>query len=227
MYIKFKWFRGAFNLSVGEVFSDSKWEIIKDLSNEKLSPLQLAEKYSTTLGNVGHQLRILEAYGLVKKEKISNRDKGKPRMLFSLADDYAYLVSAAKGFANKKLLNLSGYHDTILRMWFVNDSKMHYFLEKFYWSIEEHIDYINGMAVKIVGDKIDVILLTDLKTELSKRIKGDIVIKDRGGLSVSFNSNLCRETDLKKFDLSEYHVIYDPKNIFHTIKKSLKIIVAN
>ena len=39
-----------------------------------------------------------------KKEKIKNRDKGKPRTLFSLTGDYAYLISAMDNFADKKLL---------------------------------------------------------------------------------------------------------------------------
>ena len=71
------------------MFTEQKWNILKCLSEEKYSPLQLAEKLDTTMANISQQLRLLEAANLVKKKKIKNRDKGKPRTLFSLTDDYA------------------------------------------------------------------------------------------------------------------------------------------
>ncbi|MEA2036794.1 MAG: hypothetical protein U9O94_04760 [Nanoarchaeota archaeon] len=213
-------------MNIGSVFSDSKWGIIKDLSEQKLSPLQLANKYDTTMGNVGHQLRLLEAYGLIKKEKVSNREKGKPRTLFSLAYDCAYLVSATKGFADRKLLKLSDYHDTILKMWFVDDSRIHYYLEKFYWKIEDHIEDINGMAIiKYSDSDVDVVILTDAKKELKEKIGKEMVIGNKNKEGVRFNIQFLSKDQLKSLDLvKDLHIIYDPNNVLSCYKKSFDLV---
>ena len=209
---------------VGDVFSDSKWDILKDLSEKKFSPLQLAEKYKTTVGNVGHQLRLLEAFGLIKKEKISNREKGKPRTLFSLAYDCAFLASATDGFADRKLLKLSDHHDTILKMWFIDDTRLHYYLEKFYWKIEDHIDKINGIAVRSAGDMVHVVILTKAKKQLEKKIGSEIILKDREGVPLAFVLRFMDEEELKSFgSLKEHHVIYDPNNVLGCYKQSFSI----
>lgn len=212
-------------MDIGEVFNNSKWEIIKDLSEKKFSPMQLAQKYNTTIGNVGHQLRLLEAYGLVKKERICNRNKGKPRTLFSLANNYAYLVSASKGFAEKKLLKLSSYHNTILKMWFIEDSRLHYHMEKFYWKIEDYIDKINGMAVRISSeDVIQMVILTNVKKQLMGKIDSEIIIKNRDNFAVTFNIKFLTGNELKKFDLIKtYHIIYDPNAMLSCYKESFEL----
>ena len=214
----------CFRMTVGELFSESKWQIIKDLSEKKLSPIQLAQKYNTTVGNVGHQLRLLEAYGLIKKEKTQNRDKGKPRTLFSLAYDCAYLVSASKGFAQKKLLRLSDYHDTIIKMWFIDDARFHYPLEKLYWTIEDHIEHINGIAVKINGENsMHILILTNNKSELKKKINSMIIIKNKNKDEIIFNIDFLAESELGKAShIGDYNIIYDPNSFLSCYRKSFE-----
>jgi predicted transcriptional regulator len=209
-------------MSVGDVFNNNKWDIIKDLSEKKFSPIELAQRYNTTVGNIGHQLRLLEAYGLIKKEKVPNRDKGKPRTLFSLAYNCAYLVSATNGFARKRLLKLSDYHDTILKMWFIDDPRIHYFLEKFYWKIEDYIDLINGIAVKTHSSGIiEVIILTSMKKELRNKIGSKIVIENKNKGKITFNLQFVNKDELKDFALiKDYFIVYDPNKIFSCYKEA-------
>jgi predicted transcriptional regulator len=209
-------------VSVGEVFTNAKWDIIKDLSLKKLSPIQLAERYKTTPGNIGHQLRLLEAYGLIKKEKVSNRDKGKPRTLFSLSNDYGYIVTATKNFAQKRLLKLSNYHDTILKMWFIEDPRFHYPLEKFYWKIEDHINKINGIAVRISGlSKVEVIILSNKKQELVKNLGDSIKINDKEGNVINFDIKFLDSKQIKRTPrLVDFHFIHDPNSILQICKES-------
>ena len=68
--------------------------------------MELASSLNTTSANISQQLRLLELGGLVKSEKTSNVDKGKPRVIYSLAGDNAYLIYAGQDFANKKLVSL-------------------------------------------------------------------------------------------------------------------------
>ena len=148
------------------MFTEQKWNILRSLSNEKLSPLQLAENLNTTMANVSQQLRLLEAANLVKKEKIKNRDKGKPRALFSLTDDYAYLVSTMKKFANKRLLKVTDHHKIILKIWFLKNPELHYTLERIYWKVEPHIKHIDIMAVNESSNEIYIV--SDRKKEIER-----------------------------------------------------------
>src|SRR3989338_3360904 len=101
-------------MKMKSMLKEQKWNILRELSSEKASPLQLAEKLNTTMANISQQLRLLEATNLVKKEKIRNRDRGKPRTLFSLNDDCAYIALAARGFAGKMLLKTTDHQKIIL-----------------------------------------------------------------------------------------------------------------
>ncbi|MEM2139161.1 MAG: ArsR family transcriptional regulator [Candidatus Woesearchaeota archaeon] len=73
------------------LFSSTRWEILKTLSEKKLSPIELADKLKTTSANISQQLRLLELAGLIKSEKLSNSDKGKPRIVYSLAGDFSFI----------------------------------------------------------------------------------------------------------------------------------------
>ena len=134
------------------LFTDTRWYILKCLSEEPASPTQIAKKLNTTIANVSQQLRLLEALDLVKKERIRNRDKGKPRMLFSLARDMALLVPTAKDFAQRTLIPLADHQKHILRIWLSPVPEIHYAIEKLWWKLEEHLDSILAIAI-VAGAK--------------------------------------------------------------------------
>lgn len=157
------------------MFTEQKWNILKCLSEDKYSPLQLADKLETTMANISQQLRLLEATNLVKKEKIRNRDKGKPRTLFSLSEDHAYLISAMDRFADKRLLKVNDHHKTVLRIWFLEDEILQNNVEKVYWKIKPKLSGIDMIAVDeenkeiiIVSDKKDIV---DIKENDNIKIK--------------------------------------------------------
>ena len=129
------------------MFTEQKWNILKCLSEEKYSPLQLSEKLDTSMANISQQLKLLEVVNLVKKEKIRNRDKGKPRTLFSLRGDYAYLISTMRKFTNKRLLKVTDHHKAILRIWFLENKELHHSLESLYWKLEPYLENIDIIAL--------------------------------------------------------------------------------
>ena len=67
--------------------------------------MELASALNTTSANISQQLRLLELASLVKSEKTSNVDKGKPRVIYSLAGESAYLIYTGQNFAEKKLVS--------------------------------------------------------------------------------------------------------------------------
>ena len=109
------------------------------------------------MANISQQLKLLEAANLVHKRKIKNRDKGKPRSLFSLTDDFVFLVPAMNNFAGKKLLKATNHHKIMLRIWFLKNEQLHYPLEKLYWRLEKSFDSIEAILVDEVKNQIIVV----------------------------------------------------------------------
>ena len=192
------------------MFSEQKWNILKCLSEGKYSPIQLAEKLNTTMANISQQLRLLEAANLVKKEKIKNRDKGKPRSLFSLSDDYAYLVPTMSNFTDKKLLRVKDHHRIILKIWFLENPELHSHIEQVYWKIEPHLSQIQAIAINQVSK--EVILISNKPDVIEKAVSKSKAIN----VKIFSSEGAAKALQLSKepfSSLSELSVIYDPNNI--------------
>jgi len=97
------------------LLTGTKWDIIKLLSKEPSSPLEIAKKLKTTIANVSQQIRLLQTAGLIKKEKTGYGQPGRPRILFSLSDDYAFIIIFSKDFAEKKLVKISQKQKEVLK----------------------------------------------------------------------------------------------------------------
>ena len=104
-------------MDIETLLTGSKWAIIELLAKTPSSPTELAKKLNTTIANTSQQLRLLQAAGLIKKKRTSEVKPGKPRMLFSLSDDFCFMIIISKGFAKKKLIRLDAKKKTILEAW--------------------------------------------------------------------------------------------------------------
>jgi predicted ArsR family transcriptional regulator len=97
------------------LLTGTKWEILEILAVKPSSPLEMAKRVGTTIANISQQLRLLQTAGLVKKKRTGSGKPGKPRMLFSLSDDYAFITILSKGFAKKKLIRISQKQREVVR----------------------------------------------------------------------------------------------------------------
>jgi predicted transcriptional regulator len=142
-------------MQLEQMFTEQKWNILRALSEEPQSPLQLSQKLNTTMANISQQLKLLEAVNLVKKEKIRNRDKGKPRTLFSLNGEYAFLIPVTAKFTDKRLIKTTDHQKSILRIWFLDNHQ--HDIERFYWSIRDSLPSISAIIVDETAKKIHVV----------------------------------------------------------------------
>lgn len=94
-------------MDIENLLTGTKWDIIQLLSKRQYSPLELSKQLNTTIANISQQLRLLETADLIKKNKTGSTGPGKPRTLFSLSDDYAFITIISQGFAQKKLIHLT------------------------------------------------------------------------------------------------------------------------
>lgn len=127
------------------LFTASKWDILKQLEVHERSPIELARVCNTSVANVSQQLRLLEMAGLVTSRRISNRDRDKPRILYSIAGDLSYVIATSDKFVDKKVLRLSEHNKIIMRIWFIEDAGVRYALEKTFWTLEPHLSEIDRL----------------------------------------------------------------------------------
>ena len=151
-------------MEIEPLISGSKWTILELLSEKSLSPTEMAEKTKTSLANISQQLRLLEMTGIVKKERQNLREKGKPRMLFSLNDDYSYVVAMFHDFSAKKLFPATGHHKVVMKIWCLLDAGAHYAVEKFYFDCEQYLSGISEIYVTPDSKKI-IVAVKDRESE--------------------------------------------------------------
>lgn len=183
------------------LFTSSKWEILKLLEKGSASPIELASLSRTSVANVSQQLRLLEMAGLVKSERISNRDKGQPRILYSLAGNSCYMISTASNFVNKKHHTMSDFNKIILKIWFHPQQELHYFIEKGFWQIDQHVPKLDALAVSTSPEGLNFHLVTDQKL-------GDfspVTFTNFEGFSMKVNYTINKADDLPE----SAYLLYD------------------
>jgi hypothetical protein len=208
------------------LFTEQKWNILKSLSEGKFSPLQLANKSNTTIANISQQLRLLEARDLVQKEKIPNRERGKPRTLFSLNENYAYIISVTAGFAGKRLLILNPFDKILLRILHVHDVQLHYFLVKALWKIDDYLNQIDLILFFSDKDVVEIFLSGEKAKDIAKRINS-LQVKDHNGLELMIKFTGLTENELLRAvkmgrqpfsSCSSSNVLYDPQLVFSKLE---------
>ena len=133
-------------MEIESLFSSTRWEILKILSSVRLSPIELALKMKTTSANISQQLRLLELAGLVKSEKTSNRDKGKPRVIYSLVGNSSFIILTLPNFAEKKQLPLTEYNTFLLKTLFIENTEYHHVLIELYFKLRDILSNIKLIA---------------------------------------------------------------------------------
>jgi predicted transcriptional regulator len=191
-------------VEIESLFSSTRWEILKALSQEKLSPIELAEKMKTTSANISQQLRLLELAGLVKSEKTSNSEKGKPRIIYSLVGDSSFIILTSPNFVDKKMLPLSHYHKYMLKTMFVDNFDIQSSLAELYFKIKDHLSMIKIIAADTSSA---FIVAENQKTS-------DLLKKALDDFKKVRISILSLEDFRKKSSVSKLIVLYDPKGLY-------------
>jgi DNA-binding transcriptional regulator GbsR (MarR family) len=192
------------------MFSDQKWNILKCLSEGKYSPIQLAEKLNTTMANISQQMRLLEAANLVKKEKIKNRDKGKPRALFSLSDEFAYMIPTMKGFAQKKLIKVNDHQKIMLKIWFIEDASVQNAIERAYLKLKP---WLKDIKMMVISGQKELIVVSDNPEHIKKLSSdSDVPVKIMPSKDAEKNYRNSAYSDPK------FTILHVQKNSFFDMK---------
>jgi hypothetical protein len=118
-----------------ELLSKSRWEILKELSKGDRSASELAKKTGQSTANMANQLKILEAYSIIKKAKPeeTKRKAGKPKTPYALSQDLIVAGVLRPGFADKRVMkckDLDDFQKLALNGFFMLESHDNYCLLK-------------------------------------------------------------------------------------------------
>jgi len=208
-------------MEYGALLTDSKWNIIKELSKKEQTPTDLAEKTNTSLANISQQLRLLEAYGLVKKErKINTKEPGKPRTVFSLGKEVMHTIIVSNYFAEKKDLELDYLQKAIFTLWMMERKEDIYYLEKFLITNEELIKKCDAIGlVKSDNEKIELLLVTEHIQDIRDKYSNQTVqnLEDKKKTIVCWTHNIKEIEDGIKGNND--HFIHLVKNLKSVLEK--------
>ncbi len=194
------------------LFTSVKWDVLRELSQADKSPIELSAHNTTSMSNISQALRFLEIAGLVKSKRIPNRDKGQPRVVYSLKNDFAYVIIAADGFAEKRLIELDQRKKSLLRIWLYEDETVQPFLEKAFDALFPYLNQILAVFYDNNSSSNKILVRIIPKKESLKRIPSDIAGEFYGiKKNIEFNQMKQGEIEKKK---SFLYPIYDPQKLY-------------
>ena len=146
-------------------FSNSKWEILRELSKKPSSPMELSQVFGTSVANISQQLRLMEAMGMVDKTKVKNSEKGKPRMIYEIKNDIIYLVRLGKNFAKKQYIKPEPQSNYIFNVISTQNKKDQFYLLRFFF---EHSDLLSSTSIGLFKNTENSVELFIVTEELEK-----------------------------------------------------------
>lgn len=201
-------------MELDSFLASPRWEILKIISENPSSPIEIAEKTKTTVSFISQQLKLLEAAQIVSKEKTGAFEKGKPRSVFSISKDIFYLAMLTKGLGDKKSLNLENYQKAILRSWFVEDKSLQYFLEEAFHKIKDNFQNIDAILVDNKKTNPLVILISE-----DKKIQQIFEILYKKS-EEKFKFEFYSTNDVHKLNLSGLFLVYQNSTF---LKKNIEM----
>ncbi|MGV8168579.1 MAG: MarR family transcriptional regulator [Candidatus Nanoarchaeia archaeon] len=162
----------------------SKWQILKILSKYPQTPKQLAEKLGTTVANMSQQLKLLEAYGYLKKTRADKGPEGRKtrdlRVLYSLVRGKTLITTIAPGNVKRKEIRLNLEAGLLINILMLDIKDDVPYLLNFFFNntIVDHID--SAYFIKRDDKEINLFIITkklehfrDAKSTLKVKYKGE------------------------------------------------------
>ena len=124
-------------MEADEIFTGSKWAILKELAKGRKSASEVARKTGQSTANTTVQLKLLEAHGYVKKSRQdteARRKTGKPKTPYELSQEVALTGALRPGLAYKKtsrMRDLGDFQKYLLNTACLADEDVQYALVKY------------------------------------------------------------------------------------------------
>ncbi|MGV8161771.1 MAG: helix-turn-helix domain-containing protein [Candidatus Nanoarchaeia archaeon] len=142
----------------------SKWQILKILSKNPQTPKQLAEKLGTTIANMSQQLKLLEAYGFLKKTRADKGPSGRKnkdlRVMYTLVKNKTWVTTIGPGNVKKKEIRMDQSNNFLMNLLLLDLKEETPFVMSFFLThnLVEYIDSAYYLDSK--GTEIHLLIIT-------------------------------------------------------------------
>jgi DNA-binding MarR family transcriptional regulator len=219
-----------------EMLTNNKWQLLKEIAEQNQSPTELAEKTGTSISNVTQQLKLLEAYNIIRKEKDTEKNTiGKPKTIYSLNHEFVYATMLKHGRAEKKHFKIDGFTKTLFNILFLINTDDIFFMIKFMIQHEDLVKKCKAVGILRSGkDSIELFLITDHVDEIRGKFS-NMFIEDLNGHTkkiINWTHNDYEIIDgLNKKDryyldmLRNSQTVYDPQDALSKYKERRELIL--
>lgn len=168
-------------LSANELVG-TKWNILEIISTKPSYPKKIADELGTTIANISQQLKLLEAYGYVKSQRVDkgvgSRKKRKSRILYQLNKNQLAITSINPFNIKKQEIkqnSLNTYLANILLYDLKNEAEV---LLYFYTNYQNLFDMVDAFfLLKTDSEEVHLLVITE-KLEEFRGEKSKLQIKE-------------------------------------------------
>lgn len=215
------------------MLSETEWKVVELLAIGAFSPTEIARALKTSIQNANTILIKLEQKKLAARTLKSG--KTRPFTQYSLGKGFVYFAQALPGRAERKFMEVDENIKIHLAIWSLPQHEFHYFLEDFWWGIKKHWSKIKCLVVfgsVARGDArrdsdIDILIIPNREEKvLEKRLRAYLAGSKENNKIITcqvfslpeVKDKLSRGDKLIKEILKEGKAIYDPQDVFFTLK---------
>ncbi len=215
------------------MLSETEWSVIGLLAKKASSPTEIAQALRTSIQNANIILKRLEQ----KKRVVKTLKSGKTRPFtqYSIGKGFIYFAQALPGRAERKFVEINDSLKLHLAIWSIPQNEFHYYIEDYWWEIKKYWDKIKCIVVfgsvargeARKDSDIDIVILTQHKEKhMEKKLsafmagtkENNKIVTGQVFTIAEFESKLNYGDKLVREILKEGKVIYDPQDIFLTLK---------
>ncbi|MFH1916369.1 MAG: winged helix-turn-helix domain-containing protein [Nanoarchaeota archaeon] len=186
------------------LFTATKWDILSILSKEGKSPIQIAKIAKTSVANVSQQLRLLEMAGLVASVRVPNRDRGQPRLVYSLVKSTAMIILLEPHHAEKKQITLNAKRSAVIKILLLDDEAKSDQLFRMFMSFEDDLDRIKALYADFSNQTLYIV--SDDDRVKKKHLAASVQKK-------SFKCQFVSAHDAQSRMKGDFFVLYDPSHL--------------
>lgn len=206
----------------------SKWKLLQEIGKKPQAASDLAKTLKTSIANTNQQLKLLEAYGVIKKEKQEQTKKaGKPKTLYDIKKEEHYLITLMPGKVKKRRIPPFWGQNLFFNTLDLNIDDQ-YFITKFCFFTEDILKHCDGVAfLKSTKETVELVLLTTALEKIRQEYSNVQLSTPEGTKKKIVCWTHSKEelenglVNKEKYFLDlikDYHIVYDREGVLATIQ---------
>jgi predicted transcriptional regulator len=224
-----------FFMQTESFITDTRWEILDQISREINSPKEISIKINQSLANVVKQVQLLEATGIINKTNQKEKGKpGKPKNYYEIGKEFLNLTLIRKYGCQKKTLKLSKgdyYQEFLINLIFLLKKEEMYALRKFTYESDLLMKAESMAIVNTKEKEIEIFIISDEHVEDIRKNHSNKEVKSFENKVFKIISWTHTNQEIKQgiknkdkhfINLLEGEIIFDKKGLIKSYKEMVR-----